>query len=76
MVDCLGDWVIIVLYVLGDFVDLYGFVLVGLEYEVVLMGVFEVEFVEYDELCEIIENFLYLICLLWMFIVIDVVIYW
>ncbi|MBS0284148.1 MAG: Crp/Fnr family transcriptional regulator, partial [Proteobacteria bacterium] len=34
----------------GDFVDLHGFVLAGLEHDVVSMGRSEVEFVGHDEL--------------------------
>lgn len=62
-------------HVPGDFVDLHGFVLAGLEHEVVSMGPSEVEFVGHDELREITANFPHLTRLLWMSTVIDAAIH-
>lgn len=70
-----GERVITALHVPGDFVDLHGFVLAGLEHEVVSMGVSEVEFVGHDELREITANFPHLTRLLWMSTVIDAAIH-
>lgn len=67
--------VITALHVPGDFVDLHGFVLAGLEHEVVSMGASEVEFVGHDELREITANFPHLTRLLWMSTVIDAAIH-
>ncbi|WCR06465.1 Crp/Fnr family transcriptional regulator [Paracoccus fistulariae] len=63
--------VITALHVPGDFVDLHGFVLAGLEHEVVALGPTEVEFVEHSELVEITENFPHLTRLMWMATLID-----
>ena len=63
--------VITALHVPGDFVDLHGFVLAGLEHSVIAIGPTEVEFVNHDELTEITENFPHLTRLLWMSTVID-----
>lgn len=63
--------VITALHVPGDFVDLHGFVLAGLEHSVVAVGPAEVEFVDHDELVEITENFPHLTRLLWMATLID-----
>lgn len=65
------DRVITALHVPGDFVDLHGFVLSGLEHDVVAMGQTEVEFVQHEELTEITENFPHLTRLLWMSTLID-----
>ncbi len=75
LVDRPGDRVITALHVPGDFVDLHGFVLAGLEHEVVSMGPSEVEFVDHDELREITQNFPHLTRLLWMSTVIDAAIH-
>lgn len=75
LTDRPGDRVITALHVPGDFVDLHGFVLAGLEHEVVSMGPSEVEFVEHDELREITQNFPHLTRLLWMSTVIDAAIH-
>ncbi|WP_411837787.1 Crp/Fnr family transcriptional regulator [Paracoccus sp. ME4] len=66
-----NERVITALHVPGDFVDLHGFVLAGLEHSVVAAGPAEVEFVEHDELVEITENFPHLTRLLWMATLID-----
>lgn len=63
--------VITALHVPGDFVDLHGFVLSGLEHDVVAVGPAEVEFVSHDQLREITENYPHLTRLLWMSTVID-----
>lgn len=63
--------VITALHVPGDFVDLHGFVLAGLEHSVVAIGPTEVEFVSHDQLIEITENFPHLTRLLWMATLID-----
>lgn len=63
--------VITALHVPGDFVDLHGFVLAGLEHEVVSIGATEVEFVDHSELTEITENYPHLTRLLWMSTLID-----
>lgn len=63
--------VITALHVPGDFVDLHGFVLAGLEHSVVAVGPAEVEFVDHSELTEITENFPHLTRLLWMATLID-----
>lgn len=67
--------VITALHVPGDFVDLHGFVLAGLEHTVVAMGQVVVEFVDHDELTEITENYPHLSRLLWMSTVIDAAIH-
>ncbi|MFT4012855.1 MAG: Crp/Fnr family transcriptional regulator [Paracoccus sp. (in: a-proteobacteria)] len=66
-----GERVITALHVPGDFVDLHGFVLAGLEHDVVSLGLSEVEFVDHDELRDITQNFPHLTRLLWMSTVID-----
>ncbi|WP_410218793.1 Crp/Fnr family transcriptional regulator [Paracoccus sp. (in: a-proteobacteria)] len=63
--------VITALHVPGDFVDLHGFVLAGLEHSVVAVGPAEVEFIDHSELTEITENFPHLTRLLWMATLID-----
>ncbi|MCF3973411.1 Crp/Fnr family transcriptional regulator [Paracoccus salsus] len=63
--------VITALHVPGDFVDLHGFVLAGLEHSVVAVGPVEVEFVSHDQLIDITENFPHLTRLLWMATLID-----
>lgn len=63
--------VITALHVPGDFVDLHGFVLAGLEHSVVAVGQAEVEFIDHAELIEITENFPHLTRLLWMATLID-----
>lgn len=69
------DRVITALHVPGDFVDLHGFLLAGLEHSVVSIGPSEVEFVNHDELTEITENFPHLARLLWMSTLIDAAIH-
>ncbi|MDQ7775343.1 Crp/Fnr family transcriptional regulator [Paracoccus aminovorans] len=66
-----AERVITALHVPGDFVDLHGFVLAGLEHDVVAVGEAEVEFVDHDELREITANFPHLTRLLWMSTAID-----
>ncbi|MDO5621227.1 MAG: Crp/Fnr family transcriptional regulator [Paracoccus sp. (in: a-proteobacteria)] len=63
--------VITALHVPGDFVDLHGFVLAGLEHTVIAAGPVVVEFVSHDQLTEITENYPHLARLLWMSTVID-----
>ncbi|MGZ3215437.1 Crp/Fnr family transcriptional regulator [Paracoccus sp. T5] len=63
--------VITALHVPGDFVDLHGFVLAGLEHSVVAVGPADVEFIDHSELTEITENFPHLTRLLWMATLID-----
>lgn len=75
LADRPGERVITALHVPGDFVDLHGFVLAGLEHEVVSVGVSEVEFVDHDELREMTQNFPHLTRLLWMSTVIDAAIH-
>lgn len=70
-----GERVITALHVPGDFVDLHGFVLAGLEHDVISMGPSEVEFVDHDELRSITQNFPHLTRLLWMSTVIDAAIH-
>ena len=67
--------VITALHVPGDFVDLHGFVLAGLEHEVIAVGAAEVEFIDHDELTEITENYPHLTRLLWMSTLIDAAIH-
>lgn len=67
--------VITALHVPGDFVDLHGFVLAGLEHSVISVGPSEVEFVDHQELIEITENFPHLTRLLWMATLIDAAIH-
>lgn len=67
--------VITALHVPGDFVDLHGFVLAGLEHSVIAVGHAEVEFIDHDELLEITENFPHLTRLLWMATLIDAAIH-
>ena len=63
--------VITALHVPGDFVDLHGFVLAGLEHSVIAVGPAEVEFVSHDQLTEITENFPHLTRMMWMATLID-----
>lgn len=65
------DRVITALHVPGDFVDLHGFVLAGLEHSVIAIGPAEVEYIDHSELTEITENFPHLTRLLWMATLID-----
>ena len=67
--------VITALHVPGDFVDLHGFVLAGLEHSVIATGHVEVEFIDHSELTEITENFPHLTRLLWMATLIDAAIH-
>lgn len=67
--------VITALHVPGDFVDLHGFVLAGLEHAVVSLGHSEVEFVDHSELLEITEHYPHLTRLLWMSTTIDAAIH-
>ena len=67
--------VITALHVPGDFMDLHGFVLAGLEHEVMAVGSAEVEFVSHAELFEITENYPHLTRLLWMATLIDAAIH-
>lgn len=69
------DRVITALHVPGDFVDLHGFILAGLEHSVVSVGASRVEFVSHAELTEITENFPHLARLLWMSTLIDAAIH-
>lgn len=69
------DRVITGLHVPGDFVDLHGFVLAGLDHSVVAVGAVEVEFIDHAELIEITENFPHLTRLLWMATLIDAAIH-
>jgi len=70
-----GERVVTALHVPGDFVDLHGFVLAGLEHDVVSVGESEVEFVEHDDLRRITQDFPHLTRLLWMSTVIDAAIH-
>ncbi|WCR10215.1 Crp/Fnr family transcriptional regulator [Paracoccus stylophorae] len=63
--------VITALQVPGDFVDLHGFVLAGLEHSVIAVGPAEVEFVSHEQLIDITENFPHLTRLLWLATLID-----
>lgn len=63
--------VITAVHVPGDFVDLHGFVLAGLEHSVVALGPAEVEFVDHAELIEITESYPHLTRLMWMSTLID-----
>ncbi|MDP5307138.1 Crp/Fnr family transcriptional regulator [Paracoccus spongiarum] len=63
--------VITALHVPGDFVDLHGFVLAGLEHSVIAIGPAEVEFVSHDQLTAITEDLPHLTRLLWMATLID-----
>ena len=67
--------VITALHVPGDFVDLHGFVLAGLEHAVIAVGSVEVEFIDHSELVEMTENFPHLTRLLWMATLIDAAIH-
>lgn len=67
--------VITALHIPGDFVDLHGFVLNGLEHSVIAVGPAEVEFVDHSELIEITRNFPRLTRLLWMATLIDAAIH-
>ncbi|RDW12157.1 Crp/Fnr family transcriptional regulator [Paracoccus thiocyanatus] len=70
-----GERVITALHVPGDFVDLHGFVLAGLEHDVVSVGESEVEYVDHADLREITRNFPHLTRLLWMSTAIDAAIH-
>lgn len=70
-----GERVITALHIPGDFIDLHGFVLAGLEHEVIAVGETGVEFIEHDELREITCNFPHLTRLLWMSTAIDAAIH-
>ena len=67
--------VITALHVPGDFVDLHGFVLAGLEHSVIAVGPTEVEFIDHSELTEITETHPHLTRLLWMSTLIDAAIH-
>ncbi|MDO5705294.1 MAG: Crp/Fnr family transcriptional regulator [Paracoccus sp. (in: a-proteobacteria)] len=69
------DRVITALHVPGDFVDLHGFVLAGLEHSVIAIGPTEVEFIDHSELTEITETHPHLTRLLWMSTLIDAAIH-
>ena len=71
LIDRPGERVITALHVPGDFVDLHGFVLAGLEHEVIAVGAADVEFVDHDELREITCSNPHLTRLLWMSTAID-----
>ena len=70
-----NDRVITALHVPGDFVDLHGFVLAGLEHTILAMGPTEVEFVSHDQLREITHDWPHLTRLLWMSTTIDAAIH-
>lgn len=70
-----AERVITALHVPGDFVDLHGFVLAGLEHSVIAVGPAEVEFVSHDQLIEITENFPHLTRLLWLATLVDAAIH-
>ncbi|MDO5604332.1 MAG: Crp/Fnr family transcriptional regulator [Paracoccus sp. (in: a-proteobacteria)] len=70
-----GERVITALHVPGDFVDLHGFVLAGLEHKVIAVGHAEVEFVSHDQLREITNEWAHLTRLLWMSTTIDAAIH-
>ncbi|WP_199260831.1 Crp/Fnr family transcriptional regulator [Paracoccus binzhouensis] len=70
-----GERVITALHVPGDFVDLHGFVLAGLEHDVVSVGESEVEFVDHADLRRVTQEFPHLTRLLWMATVIDAAIH-
>ena len=63
--------VITALHVPGDFIDLHGFVLAGLEHTIIAMGQSEVEYVSHDQLREITAEWPHLTRLLWMATAID-----
>ena len=63
------------LHVPGDFVDLHGFVLAGLEHTILAMGPTEVEFVSHDQLREITNDWPHLTRLFWMSTTIDAAIH-
>ncbi|MFD1794685.1 Crp/Fnr family transcriptional regulator [Paracoccus aurantiacus] len=70
-----NDRVITALHVPGDFVDLHGFVLAGLEHTVIAMGPTEVEFVSHDQLRDLTDEWPHLTRLLWMSTTIDAAIH-
>ncbi|WBU53447.1 Crp/Fnr family transcriptional regulator [Paracoccus sp. SCSIO 75233] len=70
-----NDRVITALHVPGDFIDLHGFVLAGLEHTVVAMGATEVEFVSHDQLRDITDDWPHLTRLLWMSTTVDAAIH-
>ncbi|TKW65312.1 MAG: Crp/Fnr family transcriptional regulator [Paracoccus denitrificans] len=67
--------VITALHVPGDFIDLHGFVLAGLEHTIIAMGPAEVEYVSHDQLRDITEEWPHLTRLLWMSTAIDAAIH-
>ncbi|MDO5528319.1 MAG: Crp/Fnr family transcriptional regulator [Paracoccus sp. (in: a-proteobacteria)] len=67
--------VITALHVPGDFIDLHGFLLAGLEHSVVAVGNTDVEFIGHDQLREITETSPHLTRLLWMSTTIDAAIH-
>lgn len=67
--------VITALHVPGDFIDLHGFVLAGLEHTIVAMGPTEVEYVSHDQLRQITDCWPHLTRLLWMATTIDAAIH-
>lgn len=70
-----GGRVITALHVPGDFIDLHGFVLAGLEHTIIAMGPAEVEYVSHDQLRDITEEWPHLTRLLWMSTAIDAAIH-
>lgn len=67
--------VITALHVPGDFADLHGFVLAGLEHRVVAFGPVEVEFIDHEHLTVITHELPHLTRLLWMVTAIDAAIH-
>lgn len=70
-----AESVITALHVPGDFVDLHGFVLAGLDHSVVAVGPAEVEFVSHDQLRQITQEWPHLTRLLWLSTTIDAAIH-
>ncbi|MFD1882580.1 Crp/Fnr family transcriptional regulator [Paracoccus pacificus] len=69
------ETVITALHVPGDFVDLHGFLLAGLEHTVRSCGKSEVEFVDHSELRKVTESYPHLTRLLWLSTLIDAAIH-
>ena len=67
--------VITAVHVPGDFIDLHGFVLAGLEHTIIAMGQSEVEYVSHDQLREITAEWPHLTRLFWMATAIDAAIH-
>lgn len=70
-----GAQAITALHVPGDFADLHGFVLTGLEHSVVAFGPVEAEFVGHEHLTAITRDLPHLTRLLWMVTAIDAAIH-